>query len=193
MRASRPRPPRLPVSALRAPHRLDIQGLRGVAVLLVVLFHAGVLLPGGFIGVDVFFVLSGFVVTAMLQREVVRTGGVDVRRFFLRRIRRLMPAQALMVTAVLGATILVLSPDGEQQAAAQTALAATLLAANVALGMRGDDYFGPTAEQNPFLHLWSLSVEEQFYLVLPWVFVVPIAWVARGAPAGEGQTLCCSK
>lgn len=78
-------------------HRLDIQGLRAVAVVAVVLYHAGLPVPGGFLGVDIFFVISGYVITAMLQREWQRTGRINLGRFYLRRFRRLMPALALAV------------------------------------------------------------------------------------------------
>lgn len=110
--------------------RLDIQGLRAVAVLMVVAFHAGLPVPGGFVGVDVFFVISGFVITAMLMREWAATGRIRLGRFYLRRFKRLTPALALTVAVVMTASFLLLSPLGTQQTAATTAIGAMLLAAN---------------------------------------------------------------
>ena len=95
--------------------RLDVQGLRAVAVLLVVGYHAGLPFPGGFVGVDVFFVISGFVITAMLQREWEAQGRISFARFYLRRIKRLTPALALMVSVTVVLSALFLSPLGAQR------------------------------------------------------------------------------
>lgn len=148
-------------------HRLDIQGLRAVAVLMVVAFHAGLPIPGGFVGVDVFFVISGFVITAMLMREHERTGGIRLWRFYVRRFKRLTPALAVTVAFVMLASLLLLSPLDGQQAAAKTGLGAMFLAANVMIARTSGGYFDGPAEFNPLLNMWSLSVEEQFYLVFP--------------------------
>ena len=177
-------------AAVPTHHRADIQGLRAVAVLMVVAFHIGAspigrtraggpfaLLDAGFIGVDVFFVVSGFVITAMLLRQLDGTGGIGFRDFYARRARRLMPAMALMSVVVLGASILVLNPFGAQQFAARTALAANTFVANIYL-YRHTGYFDATAAQNPFLHTWSLSVEEQTYLLLPAGLALS-AWAGR--------------
>lgn len=139
--------------------RRDIQGLRGIAVLLVVLFHADLGLPGGFVGVDVFFVISGFVIARMLLAELDATGRINFAEFYARRARRLLPALALL-------TIVVLSPTGAQQLAASTAMAASGFVANFHF-VQSAGYFDPAERTNPFLHTWSLAVEEQFYLVLP--------------------------
>lgn len=152
-----------PLSARRP----DIQGLRAIAVLLVVAYHAGLPVPGGFIGVDVFFVISGFVITGMLQREWVRHGRIDFRNFYLRRFRRLTPALAVMVSFTTLAAAFILSPLGPQQTAAQTAVGALLLSANFVIANTTGGYFDAPAETNPLLHTWSLSVEEQFYLLFP--------------------------
>ena len=159
----------------RPGRRLDIQGLRAIAVLQVVAFHAGLPLPGGFVGVDVFFVISGFVITAMLEREWTSTGNIRLGRFYVRRFKRLTPALAVMagVTVVLSAVLL--SPIMRQQAAAKTAIAAMLLTANRTIAITTGGYFDAQAETNPLLHTWSLSVEEQFYLVFP--LIISIAWV----------------
>jgi peptidoglycan/LPS O-acetylase OafA/YrhL len=147
--------------------RPDIQGLRAVAVLIVLAFHAGLPLPGGFVGVDVFFVISGFVITEMLLRERRATGRIRFGQFYLRRFKRLTPALALMVAMTMIISAGVLSPLGTQQIAAKTGIGAMLLAANVVIARTTGGYFDADAAANPLLHTWSLSVEEQFYLVFP--------------------------
>ena len=163
--------------------RPDVQGLRGLAVAMVVGYHAGLPLPGGFVGVDVFFVISGFVITAMLAREWDATGGIDFRRFYLRRFRRLTPALALMVATTLVGSTLILSPVGPQQVAAQTGLGAMLFAANLVIAAATGGYFDQAAELNPLLHTWSLSVEEQFYLVFP--LILATGWAAARRRGGS--------
>ena len=147
--------------------RVDVQVLRGVAVLAVVLFHAGVPLPGGFAGVDVFFVVSGFVIGAMLLREHRSTGKIALRVFFSRRVRRLVPAVAVMVAAVSLVSLLIYPTFDVFEPAFITGVAGLLFAANLAIDRLSWDYFAPLTGWNPFLHLWSLGVEEQFYLFLP--------------------------
>ena len=154
--------------------RLDVQGLRGISVLLVVLYHAGAVLPGGFIGVDVFFVISGYVITSSLCREWVETGSVGFRSFFARRVRRLLPALAAVTLVTTVASVFLLSPNGPQQEVAKTALGASTFVANFVIFRCIGDYFSPTAEHNPLLHIWSLSVEEQFFLVFP--VVLALGW-----------------
>lgn len=144
-----------------------IQGLRAVAVLLVVLFHAGVPGLAGFIGVDVFFVISGFVITAMLTRELKRNSRISFRAFYLKRFKRLAPALSTMLVAVLIVSIFLLSPFGAQQQAATTAMGATLFFANFAIALNTGNYFSDTSHLNPLLNTWSLSVEEQIYFIFP--------------------------
>lgn len=168
-----------PASAARSSaHRPDIQGLRAIAVIVVIAFHAGLPLPGGFVGVDVFFAISGFVITAMLAREWARTGTINLRQFYLRRFRRLTPALVVMLGVVMVATSLLLDPFGVQQVAAQTAFGAVALCANVVIALISGDYFAIDAEANPLLHTWSLSVEEQFYLIFPALLVLGW-WLGR--------------
>jgi peptidoglycan/LPS O-acetylase OafA/YrhL len=155
--------------------RLDIQGLRAVAIILVVAFHAGLPVPGGFIGVDVFLVISGFVITGMLMREHRSTGTIRFRGFYARRIKRLFPALAAATTTVALLSVFLGSSLGSQQTAARTGLGATFFTANaVAYGATG--YFSPEAAFNPLLHTWTLSVEEQVYLVFPALLLG--SWIA---------------
>lgn len=166
-------------------HRLDIQGLRAVAVLAVVAFHAGLPVPGGFVGVDIFFVISGYVITSMLYRELRRSGRVDLRRFYLRRAKRLTPALGVVVGLTVFASALILSPFEGQQVAAMTGLGAMLLSANWVIAETSGDYFGFTAESNPLLNTWSLSVEEQFYIFFP--TILAIGWLL-GRKTGAQRT-----
>jgi len=152
--------------------RRDIQGLRAVAVLIVVLFHARLPVPGGFVGVDVFFVISGFVITAMLHREWLATGAVRFGTFYIRRVKRLTPALALMVAVTVAVSAVVMTPFGPQENVAMTAIGAMLLIANVVIARSTGGYFDAPAEGNPLLNTWSLSVEEQFYLVFPLLLVI---------------------
>jgi peptidoglycan/LPS O-acetylase OafA/YrhL len=156
-----------PPETRKRSRRTDIQGLRAVAVLMVVAFHAGLPFPGGFVGVDVFFVISGFVITGMLLRERRATGRIRFGQFYLRRFKRLTPALALMVAVTVIVSAAVLSPLGTQQTAAKTGIGAMLLAANVVIARTTGGYFDADAATNPLLHTWTLSVEEQFYLAFP--------------------------
>jgi len=160
-----------------AGYRLDIQGLRAVAVLLVVAFHIG--LPvAGFVGVDVFFVISGFVITTLLLREIDRSGSFDILRFWRRRFIRLMPALALLVTVVAIAAWLFLLPQ-QRELTAFTGLGSMLLVANVVIARNTGGYFDPPADSNPLLNTWSLSVEEQFYIVFPIALLLTLVLLRR--------------
>jgi peptidoglycan/LPS O-acetylase OafA/YrhL len=152
--------------------RPDIQGLRAVAVLMVVAFHAGLPVPGGFVGVDVFFVISGFVITGMLARERAQHGRIRLGLFYWRRFKRLTPALALMVSVTIVLSSLALSPLGSQQIAAKTGIGALLLVANYVISSVTGGYFAAPAEANPLLNTWSLSVEEQFYLIFPGMLAI---------------------
>jgi peptidoglycan/LPS O-acetylase OafA/YrhL len=171
-------------------HRADIQGLRALAVLLVVLAHAGVgFLPGGFVGVDVFFVLSGFLITGLLLAEARANGSVSLIDFYVRRARRILPAAALTLLATDIAAFLLLN-FVRAQAAVQDSLYALGFAANFRFTARGLDYFAQTDPPSPLLHYWSLSVEEQFYLVWPAVLSFVLFGVVssrRRRPAGTRQ------
>jgi peptidoglycan/LPS O-acetylase OafA/YrhL len=154
-------------------YRPDIDGLRAIAVAIVVAFHTGVRgFSGGFVGVDVFFVISGFLITGLLVDELRATGSISLSRFYARRVRRLLPALALVLfsTLLLGSVVL-LSVAGEQQDLAKSALAAALSGSNIFFWL-GSNYFSVHADLKPLLHTWSLSVEEQYYLVWPTLLIV---------------------
>ena len=167
-------------------HRPAIQGLRAVAVLMVVAYHAGLPVPGGYTGVDVFFVISGFVIAEMLRREWEGTGTIALGRFFRRRVRRLLPALALVIVVTLVMHTLVVAPLEQPARTALTGLGGLLLSANAVIAVTTGDYFDAPAEANPLLHLWSLSVEEQFYLVLPVLLL--LTW-RRARRHGRGGPL----
>lgn len=151
---------------VKPPRRKDIQGLRAIAVLLVVLFHGGLPLSGGFAGVDVFFAISGFVITQLLVYELQCHNRISLKGFYSRRVRRLLPALATVTIATAFGSFLIQPPLGLQQVAARTGLATTLFGANIATYLESG-YFSASSALNPYLHMWSLGVEEQFYLAFP--------------------------
>ncbi len=147
--------------------RADIQGLRGIAVLLVLLFHAGIPgFKGGYVGVDIFFVLSGYLITGNLLRELNSTGRINFREFYARRIRRLLPASflVLLVTLIVSA---IWFPPLLLPGLAVDISSAGLYISNLDFAFRATDYFASTIIPSPVLHFWSLGVEEQFYLFWP--------------------------
>jgi peptidoglycan/LPS O-acetylase OafA/YrhL len=168
-----------------AAHRADIQGLRAVAVLLVVLAHAGVgFLAGGFVGVDVFFVLSGFLITGLLLAEARKNGSVSLVDFYVRRARRILPAAALTLVATDAASLFLLNFVRAHSAVVDS-LHAAAFGANFHFAATGVDYFARQEPPSPILHFWSLSVEEQFYLVWPLLLSLAL-FRARG----RGRLLC---
>ncbi|MCW2777058.1 MAG: O-antigen acetylase [Frankiales bacterium] len=158
--------------------RSDVEGLRAVAVLLVLGDHLFGRPAGGFVGVDVFFVVSGFLITGLLAREAQRTGRVRLRAFWLRRVRRLLPT-ALVVLAVtcVAASALFLPVRAAQTA--RDAVWAAFSAANWRFASLGTDYFSQTRPPSPVQQYWSLAVEEQFYLVWPLVVLLLATRSAR--------------
>src|SRR3984893_6496445 len=151
-------------------YRADIDGLRAISILLVVGYHAQPwLVPGGYIGVDVFFVISGFLITRIILREL-GAGTFSPLNFYARRIRRIFPA----LTVVLAATYLigwfVLLPDGFSLLG-KSIVAGVGFVSNL-FQLRQVGYFAPDAAENPLLHLWSLGIEEQFYIFWPPVLLM---------------------
>jgi len=162
-----------PVPSIRR-SRNDIEGLRGIAVLLVVAFHVGVpSLPGGFVGVDVFFVLSGYLITGLLVTEHATTGRIAPAAFYARRVRRLLPASAVMVVGTLAIAAVLYTPL-QLVEIGRTALATAGYVSNWHFIAQASDYFGGDVQRNPLLHTWSLAVEEQFYLVWPWLMLLAL-------------------
>lgn len=146
-------------------YRPEIDGLRAIAVLAVVLYHAGLPVPAGFVGVDVFFVISGFLITRLLHAQLRSAGRIDLFDFYARRARRILPVMFVVVLATLAAAALILG-DGFGQVA-RSAAAAAVFVGNVFFQAVTGDYWAPDATTMPMLHLWSLAVEEQFYLFWP--------------------------
>lgn len=150
-------------------YRPDLDGVRAIAVAMVVAFHAGLGFSAGFVGVDIFFVLSGYLITGLIfDGQARRT--FSLGNFWIRRIRRLVPASLAMVSVTLFAGLWLLVPE-DLEALAKNGLAHQLLFSNVFL-YQDLDYFSTAAEMRPLLHTWSLAVEEQFYLFFPFVLVV---------------------
>ncbi len=153
------------------PHRKDIDGLRAVAVLAVVLFHLGVSrrFGGGFVGVDVFFVISGYLITGVLQAEV-DSGRMSIAEFYNRRVRRIFPALFVVYLFCLIASVILLFPD-QAKGVGQDMLWSLAFLSNVAFS-KASGYFNQASRVAPLLHTWSLSVEEQFYIALPVALLV---------------------
>jgi peptidoglycan/LPS O-acetylase OafA/YrhL len=178
--------------------RSDIQGLRALAVLLVLLYHAGLpFLPGGFVGVDVFFVISGFLITSQLLKGIREHGRVDLVDFYGRRARRILPAALLALVGTLALTVAVL-PRSRWDAIAFEATGSVLFVVNWVFGQGSTDYLRQDEAASPLQHFWSLAVEEQFYLLWPLTLILVLFLsrriVARrdtgaaGPPAGLALT-----
>ncbi|VBA34404.1 acyltransferase family protein [Mycobacterium attenuatum] len=158
--------------------RPDIEGLRAVAILAVVLYHTGIPgISGGYIGVDVFFVISGFLITGLLWREATTTKTVGLGRFYGARARRLLPAAAAVgVVTAIGAAVLL--PPLQARRVFVDGIASALYVGNYRFAVQGTDYLNADLAPSPFQHYWSLGVEEQFYLVWP-ALIIGTAWLLR--------------
>jgi peptidoglycan/LPS O-acetylase OafA/YrhL len=166
--------------------RPDIEGLRAVAVIAVVLYHAGMPgVAGGYIGVDVFFVISGFLITGLLWREAATTDTVALGRFYGARARRLLPAAATVgiATAVGSAALL---PPLQARSVLVDGIASALYVGNYRFAVQGTDYLASDLPPSPFQHYWSLGVEEQFYLVWP-ALIIGAAWLVRRRSRGAAS------
>ena len=171
----------LAVSSTKLSFRPDIQGLRAVAVALVILAHAGVAgFAGGYVGVDVFFVLSGYLITGLLLEERVATGTIRYGEFLARRLRRLLPAMLAMLLVVLIVSTIVLTPFEMRQQSRSFPYAAAWIS-NFFFSFAERDYFLALQDHDLFLHTWSLGVEEQFYLIWPWLVLLFVGFKARVA------------
>jgi peptidoglycan/LPS O-acetylase OafA/YrhL len=161
--------------------RPDIEGLRAVAIVAVLLCHAGVpFLAGGYVGVDVFFVISGFLITRLLLGELDRTGTISLRGFYARRAKRLLPLSAVLLATVGVLSLILLSPLRNTEVAGDI-VSSALYVANWHFAAQSVDYFAQGLEPSPVLHLWSLAIEEQFYLVWPGVMLLATwFWRRRG-------------
>lgn len=162
------------MSAADHTYRPDIDGLRAVAVLSVVLYHAGLpVLPGGFVGVDIFFVISGYLITRIIAREIAEDR-FSILTFYERRTRRIFPALFVMLGVCVAAAGLITLP-AEFESFGNSLAAATLFVSNIYFWQTAD-YFGGPAHLQPLLHTWSLAVEEQFYIVLPLLLLALTRW-----------------
>ncbi len=161
-------------------YRLDIQGLRAVAVLLVVFNHLGMnMFSGGFVGVDVFFVISGYVISLVILKEFDAFNGFDFKRFYLKRIQRLAPALAVLIITVSWFVMFQSQWEAEQiNNTIKTSYFALLWVSNFYYAFRDVDYFDTSIGEELFLHTWSLGVEEQFYLFWPVILILLLTHIA---------------
>jgi peptidoglycan/LPS O-acetylase OafA/YrhL len=163
-------------------HRDDVQGMRAVAVLLVALCHAGVgFLAGGYVGVDVFFVISGFLITGLLIAQARQRRYVSLVEFYLRRARRILPAAALTLVATDVVAYRLLNIVRADQVL-HDSIPSALFAANIHFSAIGTDYFAQGQPPSPLQHFWSLAVEEQFYVVWPALFALGLGLAIRKLP-----------
>lgn len=162
-------------------YRLDIDGLRALAVLAVIAFHIGIPgLSGGFVGVDIFFAISGYLITGLLWRELHDKGRIDFSSFFARRCRRLMPAMMVVIVVTLLVAYFVLLPDAQNRLGREVRSVVTL-SANHHFFTHAFDYFNAETDLRPMLHTWSLAVEEQFYLLWPFLLWGVFRLVPQGS------------
>src|SRR5690625_2407508 len=176
MTAATTKPPNAPAVKAGSKFRPDIQGLRAVAVGLVLLYHAGVsFIPGGYVGVDVFFVISGFLITGMLVRQSMERGRIDLADFYARRIRRILPAATVVLAFVAVCTLLILPRTRWDEIGVEIIASAFYLVNWVFAG--GTDYLNAEEAASPLQHFWTLAVEEQFYIVWP-ALLVALLWLA---------------
>lgn len=159
--------------------RPDVEGLRAVAVVVVLLYHAGLsFVPGGYVGVDVFFVISGFLITGLLLREIEKTGTLSITRFYSRRAKRLLPMTVVVLAVVVAVSWLLFDPVRMQEVSFDV-VAGGLYVMNWRLAIQAADYFGAGLQASPVQHFWTLGVEEQFYLLWPAILLAAAWWSRR--------------
>ena len=149
---------------MNSKYRADVDGLRAMAILPVIFFHAGLGCPGGFVGVDVFFVISGFLITSLILKEI-NSGNFSLAMFWERRIRRIFPALLVLILASFAAAWLYFIPE-DLNWCGQSILAQATLLSNVYFWWKLN-YFDVGSDTKPLLHTWSLAVEEQYYILFP--------------------------
>ena len=165
----------------------EVEGLRALAVVSVLLYHAKLGFSGGYIGVDVFFVVSGFLITRLLANERANTGQISLASFYARRVRRLLPAASLVLVSVVAASYFLLNPLRAHDTAVDAGWSAGFLA-NVHFAQVGTDYLASSAAPSLLQHWWSLAIEEQFYIV--WPGVLAAAWALKRRVATTGAVVC---
>jgi len=172
----------------RKPFRADVQGLRAIAVVAVVLDHLLGWPAGGFVGVDIFFVISGFLITGHLIRTYETTGRISFRDFYVKRIKRILPAATLVLLATVVAGFFVFNQIRARETLVD-GIWSMLFAANWRQTAIGTDYFAATGPISPLQHYWSLAVEEQFYFVWPWLMLILFIISTRVFRAGNKPRL----
>ena len=172
-------------SDTRPAYRADVQGVRAIAVLMVIAAHAAVPgLAGGFVGVDVFFVVSGFLITQLIVTGIQTDGRFAIGAFYARRARRIVPAASLVIAVTLVASVVYFN-FLDALDASRDALWAALFGANIRFASQGIDYFSLEESPSPLQHFWSLAVEEQFYVVWPLLVMLAVLITARRRTAGQ--------
>ena len=170
-------------------YRSDIDGLRAIAVLSVILFHINAKwIPGGFLGVDIFFVISGYLITLILTKEVSETNKINIVNFYKRRIKRIIPALLFMLVPVFITALIIMAPD-DLLSLSKSMIWSFFSAANIYFFSSIETgYFATGSSELPLLHLWSLGVEEQFYILWPFI----VLFLLRYIPSVKKQLLLVS-
>jgi peptidoglycan/LPS O-acetylase OafA/YrhL len=165
-------------------YRSEIDGLRGIAVLSVVFYHLeilinqSVMLPGGFLGVDIFFVISGYLITSLLHKEYLKNNSISIKNFYLRRSRRILPALIVLIVFIIIFSYFFIFPKGMVDLS-RSIISTLLFLSNFYFLFNRNNYFAESSEQIPLLHTWSLSVEEQFYIFFPFILLIVLKYYKK--------------